>query len=62
MEQGTALALIEVKEHLEKVQEYLHRLERESLRNAKPSLKTQHARNHVSHAVGLIDSILAKGR
>jgi len=56
------VALVEAKEHLEKVQDFLQLLDRNLLRNAKPSQKTVHARGHVDNAIGLIDSILAKGR
>jgi hypothetical protein len=62
IEQETVLALIEVKENLDKVQDYLRQIERNLLRYAKPSDLPHHARNKLADAIGLIESILAQGR
>jgi hypothetical protein len=62
IERETVLALIEIKENLEKVQDYLKHIERTLLRNARPGDQPRHAHLKVADSIGLIESILAKGR
>lgn len=60
IEQETALALLEAKEMLEKAQNALRHLEIDEHGEVRELVLGAHLR--VSHALGLIESILAKGR
>lgn len=60
IEQETVLALIEAKEVLEETQGYLHQIRLDQ--HGEEQEIPRKARIRVGQAVGLIESILAKGR
>ena len=57
----TVTALIEVKEHLEAVENYLNVI-RHKMRYARPDEQPMPVKRRLGDALALIDSILAKGR